>query len=78
LLQPGAEYLIGPHARAWIEANQARVVADPAVSAWLAELGTTVAVLRPDRYVLGTATTATGLAALLDIAAALRNRDAAA
>lgn len=78
LLQTGAEPLLGPHARAWIEANQARIIADPAVSPWLTTLGAAAAVIRPDRYVLGTATTATDLAALLDTAPAFRNRSAAA
>ena len=78
LLHPGAEALIGRRAHGWIEANRASVIADPAVSAWLDEIGAAAALIRPDRYVLGTATTAAGLATLLDSAPAPNDRSAAA
>jgi 3-(3-hydroxy-phenyl)propionate hydroxylase len=67
LLKPGTQRRLDPVAAAWAAANRATIVDDPAVCAWLDELGVEAVVLRPDRYVHVAAATLADLGARLDV-----------
>ena len=76
LLRPGGDAPFGSTVRGWVAARQGTVSQDPAVGPWLEAIGAVAAVIRPDRYVLGTAATMAELAALLAPAATV-HQDAA-
>ena len=65
LLHPDSDGLANPTVSAWIDAAGATVVRDCVLRAWLDSVGAMAALIRPDRYVLGTASTAAELAAIV-------------